>query len=50
MDEPTSPIRRFWRKYRRWIVIGLIVYAVGTLLLILMTRGPQSEPFIYQVF
>ena len=34
MDEPTSPVRRFWRKYRRWIVIGLIVYVVGTLLLI----------------
>ena len=50
MDEPTGPVRRFWRNYRRWIVIGLIVYAVGTLVLILMTRGPQSEPFIYQVF
>ena len=48
--EPTSRIRQFWRKYRRWIVIGLIVYVVGTLVLILMTRGPQSEPFIYQVF
>jgi len=48
--EPKSRIREFWRKYRRWIVIGLIVYVVGTLVLILMTRGPQSEPFIYQVF
>jgi hypothetical protein len=48
--EPKNRIREFWRKYRRWIVIGLIVYVVGTLVLILMTRGPQSEPFIYQVF
>lgn len=48
--EQESRIRQFWRKYRRWIVIGLIVYVVGTLVLILMTRGPQSEPFIYQVF
>lgn len=50
MEQPKSRIREFWRKYRRWIIIGLIVYVVGTLLLILMTRGPQSEPFIYQVF
>ena len=48
--EPKNRIREFWRKYRRWIVIGLIVYVVGTLVLILMTRGPQHEPFIYQVF
>lgn len=48
--EQKSRIRQFWQKYRRWIVIGLIVYVVGTLLLILMTGGPQSEPFIYQVF
>ncbi len=48
--EPTSRIRQFWQKYRRWIVIGLIVYAVGTLVLILMTGGPQHEPFKYQVF
>ena len=48
--QPPSRIKQFWRKYRRWIVIGLIVYVVGTLVLILMTRGPQHEPFIYQVF
>jgi hypothetical protein len=48
--EQESRIRQIWRKYRRWIVIGLILYVVGTLVLILMTRGPQSEPFIYQVF
>ena len=43
-------IKSFWSRYRRWIVIAVVVYVVVTLALIFLTRGPQSEPFIYQVF
>jgi hypothetical protein len=42
--------KSFWSRYRRWIVIAVVVYVVVTLALIFLTRGPQSEPFIYQVF
>jgi hypothetical protein len=42
--------RGFWNKYKRWILIAILVYVAGTLLLILLTGGPQSEPFKYQVF
>ena len=48
--ERKSAARNFWKKYRRWILVALIAYMVIMLVLILMTRGPQSEPFIYQVF
>jgi len=43
-------IATFWSRYKRWIIAALVVYIVLTLLLVFLTGGPQSEPFIYQVF
>ncbi|MFO1316108.1 MAG: DUF5989 family protein [Burkholderiales bacterium] len=45
-----SFLASFWSRYRKWIIAALIVYVVVTLALVFLTRGPQSEPFIYQVF
>lgn len=42
--------KAFWSRYRKWILIALAVYVVATLVLIFLTRGPQSQPFVYQVF
>ena len=45
-----SFLASFWSRYKKWIVVALVVYVVVTLALVFLTRGPQSEPFIYQVF
>jgi len=45
-----SSLAAFWSRYKRWIVVALVVYVIVTLALVFLTRGPQSEPFIYQVF
>lgn len=41
---------RNWKKYRKWILIGFVIYVMAMLALIFATSGPQTEPFKYQIF
>jgi hypothetical protein len=43
-------IRAWWERYRKWIIVLMVVYAAVVLALILLTNGSQNEPFRYQIF
>ena len=47
---PMTLIKAWWTKYRRWIIVLLVVYLVGVLVLILLTLAAEGEPFQYQIF
>ncbi|MEM9553219.1 MAG: hypothetical protein AAGC60_03095 [Acidobacteriota bacterium] len=48
--QPTGGLRGFVRRWRRLMITVLIGWALLIALLALLTLGPQTEPFIYQVF
>jgi hypothetical protein len=43
-------IESWWAKYRKWIVVSLLIYAIFVLLLVLLSGGAQDKPFAYQIF
>ena len=49
MNEPANR-RSFWQRYRRHILVSLLVYLLLTAVLILFSGGPQKQPFVYQIF
>lgn len=51
-DEPTNPAGKsgFWRRYRRYFLISLVVYLVLMGALLIFGSGPQNQPFRYQIF
>lgn len=50
MERNSGTSKGFWKKYRKWMLLALGIYIIAIVVLILLTRGPQSEPFLYQVF
>lgn len=47
---PMALIKAWWIKYRKWIIVLLVVYLIVVLVLILLTVGAEREPFRYQIF
>lgn len=43
-------IRRFFTKYKYYIIFALIILIAFTIFLILTSEGPQSGAFKYQIF
>jgi hypothetical protein len=43
-------LKAFLKKYKRPILWVLVGYAIVMAVLILLAAGPQSEPFLYQLF
>jgi hypothetical protein len=43
-------IKSWWAKYRGWIIVLAVAYALLVLILVLLTGNPQNEPFRYQIF
>jgi hypothetical protein len=52
MDDNRSQgkVRLWWRKYRRWVLLLLVLYGFIVVALIVLAGGPQREPFLYQIF
>lgn len=42
-------MKRFILKYKWYLLVPLILFALTTALLIMLSSGPQSGPFIYQI-
>jgi hypothetical protein len=47
---PGSTTRAWWAKYRKWIIVLVIVYVLLVLALIVLTSGAQRDAFRYQIF
>jgi len=46
----TSKIKAWWKKYRILVMCLLAAYAIFMIALIVLSGGPQREPFLYQIF
>lgn len=42
-------VRAFLVRHRRALIIATVVYLLAILALILLSQGPQNEPFLYQI-
>ena len=40
----------FWKRYRRYFLISIVVYVLLMVFLLLFASGGQDEPFLYQIF
>jgi len=40
----------FWRKYRWYLIVSVLVYAAVSMWLFWATDSPQNVPFEYQIF
>ena len=49
MSSPWQRAREFLVRHKRAFWIALVVYVVAIVLLIVLSRGPQTEPFLYQI-
>ena len=49
MTEP-APKKTFWRRFRRWMIVIVLIYAALLLVLVALSYGPQNAPFLYQIF
>ena len=43
-------LKAFLKRYKRPLMWLAFAYALVILILIVLASGPQSEPFIYQMF
>jgi cytochrome c-type biogenesis protein CcmE len=43
-------MKQFFKKHKKLILICLVLYALAMIALLMLSRGPQNEPFIYQVW
>ena len=39
----------FLARHKKALVISLVVYVLAVALLVALSQGPQTEPFLYQV-
>lgn len=44
-----SQTRDFFVRHKKGFLIALVIYIAAIVLLIVSTRGPQTEPFLYQI-
>jgi len=44
-----SPVVAFVARHKKAIAIALVIYLLGVALLVALSQGPQTEPFLYQV-
>jgi hypothetical protein len=42
-------MKRFLQTYKWYIIVSLILFVVATVVLIVLSTGPQRGPFIYQI-
>jgi hypothetical protein len=49
-EKQPGRIRRWWARYRIWIILVLAIYLALMIALVLLAGGAQWKPFLYQIF
>ena len=49
-EKPLGRTRRWWVKYRTWIVVVLAIYLLIIGVFVLLSAGVQWMPFRYEIF
>ena len=49
-DSSDSSHTSFWKRSRRYVAISLSIFVLLVLILVFLSRGPQNQAFLYQIF